>query len=111
MDVFEELQTDLQDPGMDKFFKDLEVMWGVKKWYRRPTHKEAAFIWDACGFHSRVTESMIESGLWEWATQSQILHKKDDSYTVSWKFDTFTFVASWSAFYKWFLCALGAPGK
>jgi hypothetical protein len=103
MDVFDEL-----DPSMDKFFKDLEDMWGVKNHFTRPQQKEAAYIWDACGFHSRVTEHTIESGLWDWVSRNGYISKKNDSYIVSWKSNTFLFTASWSAFYKWFLCTLSA---
>jgi hypothetical protein len=120
MDVFQELEREIPKEYVENFINDLNSMYsGViysdpapivsNKWFRKPTQKEAATIWDQCMFLSKASESMIESGLWEWALAYGNMTEKDDVFYVQWNSPTTKYSGTWSAFHKWFLCTLGQP--
>ncbi len=125
MDVFQELEHEFSKEGpnqaeyVEDFINELNAMWVdplpsspphiQQKLYVRPFQKEAAAIWDACKFPHRVSESSIESGLWEWSIVSGALSEKNDIFQITWQSNTTTYTATWSAFLKWFLCTLGPP--
>ncbi len=118
MDVFQELEYgtfNMPEDYVENCIRDLNSMisesysFVSNKWYNKPLKKEAAAIWEQCGFLSRATESMIESGLWEWAITYGDLVKRDTTFYVHWRSTTTKYSASWSAFHKWFICTLGDP--
>ncbi len=123
MDVFQELELEQeQEHGVpqnyvEDFLQDLNAMWkagGIQMdppqpMYAKPSQKEAAAIWDACRFPWKVSESQIESGLWEWSIESNALTEKDNEFYVSWSSNTTLYTAKWSAFFRWFVCTLGPP--
>lgn len=123
MDVFQELEQAsfrIPDGYVESVIEDIDSMFSGEvliseptfvniKWYAKPMQKEAAAIWEECGFLRKETETNIESGLWEWASIHGKLEKKNDIFHVHWKSPTTKYSASWSAFYRWFLCTLGPP--
>ncbi len=127
MDVFQELEYESEsfnvpEGYVENCIRELNSMFSdsgsifsepcsfvSNKWYNKPSQKEAAGIWDQCGFLSRATESMIESGLWEWASTYGDMIKQGESFYVHWCSPTTKYSAKWSAFYRWFICTLGKP--
>lgn len=85
------------------------VPFASKKWYNKPVQKEAAQIWDQCSFLGCTSETMIESGLWEWAITYGNAKEKGDTFEIEWSSSTTKYSAVWSAFFRWFLCACGPP--
>ena len=128
MDVFQELELEeslkIHKDYVETFLKEVNSMYqpsaiqldpvpvGSNKWYRKPNQKnqkEAAQMWDQCGFLGKASESMIESGLWEWALTYANVQEKGDTFQVEWSSPTTNHSASWSAFFRWFLCTCGPP--
>ena len=76
--------------------------------YGKPKGMDAEAIWRACGFgdEERVTREELETAVWIWASEANMLTEKSGRREIAWSCRTsqgsHRVSSEWGAFVKWF---------